>query len=217
MSAHDWPPRRSKAVSSGRCRVIQPRSWARCTVLGVLLCAQLGVAAAPAAAQQGPVQRGQEYYDLSRFDEAISLLRDLVDKGSLSGDELLRAREILARAYVKKGYPIQAREMFRAILDQSPAYRPDPIHVPPEEMTVYEQALRDYQATRGNPPEAPPAGRAQPSAPPATVAATSPHPAATPTPSTVKEGGGKKKAWWLWVAGAAVGVGVVAAVGGGGG
>jgi tetratricopeptide (TPR) repeat protein len=181
-----------------------------------MLCAQLGVAIAPAAAQQGPVQRGQEYYDQSRFDEAIALLRDLVDKGALSGAELLRSREILARAYVKKGYPVQAREMFRAILDQSPAYRPDPIRVPPDEMAVFEQARKEYLESQGK-PQATPTERSEPAVPPGTPPATPISPGATPTPMTVKEGGGKKKAWWMWAAGAAVAVGVAAAVGGGGG
>src|SRR5688572_10066733 len=101
-------------------------------MVGSMLLFQIGTFPVSALAQsaQPPVQRGQEYYDQSRFDEAIGLLRDLVDRGALSGDELLRAREILARSYVKKGYPVQAREMFRAILDQNPAYRPDPIRVP---------------------------------------------------------------------------------------
>jgi hypothetical protein len=103
-------------------------------------------------AAKPPVQRGQEYYEQSRFDEAIGLLRDLVDRGALTGDDLIKAREILARSYVKKGYPVQGKEMFKAILRQDPTYRPDPIKVPPDETAVFEQALKESQSEQAQPP-----------------------------------------------------------------
>ena len=54
----------------------------------VVLVAQLAGALTPALsfAQGGAtsnVQRGQEYYEQSRFDEAIGLLKDLVDRRTL--------------------------------------------------------------------------------------------------------------------------------------
>ena len=107
------------------------------TIAIVVLIAQLATAAAPALsfAQGGTsnVQRGQEYYEQSRFDEAIGLLKDLVDRGALQGDDLQHARELLARSYVKKGYPVQGKEMFKGILADTPV-APTSLNpeVPPE-------------------------------------------------------------------------------------
>jgi hypothetical protein len=168
-----------------------------------------------------PVERGQEYYEQSRFDDAIGLLRDLVDQGAIVGEELQRAREILARSYVKKGYPAQAKDMFKGILRLNPAYRPDPIRVPPDETAVFDQALREYETELATPARrdtvtAPPPTRTQP---PAATTRPTPPPT-TPAMTPVKEEGGKKglaSQWWVWVLGAAVVGGVAAAAGGGGG
>jgi len=182
------------------------------------------------------VQKGQEYYEQSRFDEAIGLLKDLVDRGALQGDDLQHARELLARSYVKKGYPVQGKEMFKAILRANPQWRPDPIRVPPDETAVFEQALKEY-TTEGA------------SAPPPTPAVTTPPPAATTPPPTESvppaekprpekprkekrseptpaaailpgESGGEKKSskkLWYIVGGVVVLGGIAAAAAGGGG
>ena len=104
----------------------QPAARLRAAIVSLVLTAQLASCLVPAlaAAQGGStsnVQKGQEYYEQSRFDEAISLLKDLVDKGVLAGEDLQHARELLARSYVKKGYPVQGKEMFKAILRTTPA------------------------------------------------------------------------------------------------
>ena len=107
----------------------RPARW-RTLVTAVTLTAQLACLIAPAiSSAQSPgekptVRLGQEYYEQSRFDEAISLLKDLVDGGTLAGDELQKARELLARSYVKKGHPVQARDMFRALLATNASWRP---------------------------------------------------------------------------------------------
>jgi hypothetical protein len=187
-----------------------------------MLWIQLGsLGVAPAVAQTGkttPVVRGQEYYEQSRFDEAISLLRDLVDRGALSGDDLLKAREILARSYVKKGYPAQAKDMFKAILRTNPEYRPDPIRVPPDETAVFEQALKEYKA------EAPVTTPAHVDTVRATPPTSTPPSAGAKTTGEMvvpqEKSNAKKplyKQWWVWLAGAVVVGGVAAAAAGSGG
>jgi len=178
---------------------------------------QLGsLAVTPAKAQTSgntSVARGQEYYEQSRFDEAISLLRDLVDRGALAGDDLLKAREILARSYVKKGYPAQGKDMFKAILRSNPQYRPDPIRVPPDETAVFEQALEEFNAPSTSQPASADTIRAAP--PPAPV-----KPSETGVVVPQEKSSGKKplyKQWWVWLAGAAVIGGIAAAAAGGGG
>jgi tetratricopeptide (TPR) repeat protein len=176
----------------------------------------LSLGVTPAVAQTSsktPVVRGQEYYEQSRFDEAITLLRDLVDRGALAGDDLLKAREILARSYVKKGYPAQAKDMFKAILRTNPDYRPDPIRVPPDETAVFEQALKEFksEAPAGAQPAHADTVRVAP--PPASKAAE----AGVVVPATTSTKKPLYKQWWVWLAGAAVIGGVAAAAAGGGG
>jgi hypothetical protein len=186
-------------------------------MLGCRLVAILSSGLAPAAAlaqapaTKPPVERGQQYYEQARFDEAITLLKDLVDRGALTGEDLRKARELLARSYVKKGYPVLGKDMFKSILRQEPEWRPDPIRVPPDETTVFEQALREFQSEQ---------------------AAQSPRPAPIPTPAPVDTAAvvrrtetlpppepEEKKSllsrWWLW-AGAAGAVLAIALIAGGG-
>ena len=197
---------------SGRC---SPAGHAVAAAL--MLWIQIGsLGVVPAVAQTSSktsVVRGQEYYEQSRFDEAITLLRDLVDRGALAGDDLLKAREILARSYVKKGYPAQAKDMFKAILRTNPQYRPDPIRVPPDETAVFEQALKEYGSEKATQPAHADTVRA---APPPSASKGSEAGVVVPaaTTSTKKP---LYKQWWVWLAGAAVIGGVAAAAAGGGG
>jgi hypothetical protein len=171
-----------------------------------------------AAAQTAPtsLRRGQDYYNQSRFDDAILLLKDLVDRGLLSGDDLVKAREVIARSYVKKGYPAKGREMFKAILRDRSDWRPDPIRVPPDEMEIFDAALREYQAEVQREAAVP--------KPDTLVAAPAVQPAAPAAARVLrqpKETSGKRKSlasqWWVWALGAGVVGGVAAALGGGGG
>lgn len=200
----------------------EPAARWRAAVAGMLLAAHVVTAltpaiataqssgATPAQSQREPVQRGQEYYEQSRFDEAITLLKDLVDRGLLQGEELQKARELLARSYVKKGYPVQAKEMFKAILRTDAAWRPDPIRVPPDETAIFDQALKEFQDERA---AAPPPTR------PATPPSSTPAPVPV-TPTQIGIEGEKKpitKQWWFWALGIGAVAGIAAAAGGGGG
>jgi len=215
----------------------QPARRLRTAIASVVLTAFLANLTLPAAsmAQGGStsnVQRGQEYYEQSRFDEAIGLLKDLVDRGALQGDDLQHARELLARSYVKKGYPVQGKEMFKAILRSNPAWRPDPIRVPPDETAVFEQAMKEYTAESGATPPAPgdsasgapPAvgTPATPSAPPPAappaVSRPTPTPASSIVPSAAKPESGKKSNKMVWyIVGGVVALGGIAAAAAGGG
>ncbi len=201
-----------------------------CTIAVLLLTAQLYNTVVPALSfAQAPssnVAKGQEYYEQSRFDEAIGLLKDLVDRGALQGEDLQHARELLARSYVKKGYPVQGKEMFKAILRSNAAWRPDPIRVPPDEMAVFEQALKEYTADNAGgaptPGGAPPANATPPASestpPPPPPVSKQPTPASSMVPSAATEGGGKKSSKKIWyIVGGAVLVGGIAAAAAGGG
>ena len=169
------------------------------------------------------VQKGQEYYEQSRFDEAIGLLKDLVDRGALQGDDLQHARELLARSYVKKGYPVQGKEMFKAILQNNPQWRPDPIRVPPDEMAVFDQAMKEFTTGVATPTP----GSTLP--PASSTPATTPEPANPPPPSRPEptpasalvssgtEGKKSNKKLWYIIGGVVLVGGIAAAAAGGGG
>src|SRR5215831_2486471 len=222
---------RATGSTSRRRHMQLSAARARATIAALVLASQLTngltpVFAAPPAAATN-VQRGQEYYEQSRFDEAISLLKDLVDRGALAGDDLQRARELLARSYVKKGYPVQGKEMFKAILRTNPSWRPDPIRVPPDETAVFDQALKEFTAEGPGTTPAPAAADTTkavvpPPVAPAvpTAAKASPTPASTVVPGAATETKEKKKSsktLWYVIGGAVLVGGIAAAAGGGGG
>lgn len=198
-----------------------PRSrWRVMLSAGVLGCrlvaltsSGLGPAAALAQppATKPPVERGQQYYEQARFDEAIILLKDLVDRNALSGEDLRKARELLARSYVKKGYPVLGKDMFKAILHQEPDWRPDPIRVPPDETAVFEQALREFQSEQ-TPPPPPPA----PAPAPADTAAVVKRSTETLPPPEPEEKKSLLSKWWVWAGAAGAAVAIALVAGGGG-
>lgn len=93
-----------------------------------------------------PVAQGNDLYNQGKFKEAADLLKGAINKGEVKPADLGAARELLARSMVKADMRGEARETFKAILRKDAAYRPDPNKVPPDEVAVFDEALRDYQA-----------------------------------------------------------------------
>jgi hypothetical protein len=181
---------------------------------GALVLLQLGAGVVPLlrpacafaqtpGAAKAPIQQGQEFYDNARFEDAITLLRDLVERGALVGTDLLRARELLARSYVRQ-YSVTRRVedlergklMFVSMLRQDPSWRPDAVRVPRDELGVFEQALKEFEGSK--------------------TAVPAPPPLQTPPPPISKERGGSKKVWWI-AGGGVLLAGVIAALAAGGG
>jgi tetratricopeptide (TPR) repeat protein len=105
-------------------------------------------ARAAAGAEGAAIDRGRALYQEGRFQDAIELLRDAIQNGRLDDDDMARARELLARAMVKAGRTAEAREQFKSLLLRSPLYHPDPVAVPPDELEVFDQAKKEYDAER---------------------------------------------------------------------
>ena len=122
----------------------------RCRLLFVLIAVLLAAPfTAPPAHAQGEgsaLDQADALYDQSRFQEAADLLAEAIRTGRVSSDDLNRARELRARALVKAGRRIEAKEAFKSVLRSDPRYRPDPIVVPPDEMDVFQTALEEFQA-----------------------------------------------------------------------
>lgn len=99
-----------------------------------------------AAATGSVLDQATALYDQSKFQEAADLLAEAIRTGRVGGDDLNRARELRARALAKAGRRIEAKEAFKSVLRSNPAYRPDPVAVPPDEMEVFNAALKEFQA-----------------------------------------------------------------------
>jgi len=201
----------------------------------MLLVAQLANAApalaapAPAAAGtsatagSGLVIRAQGFYREARYDEAVGLLMGPVLRKELAGQELIDARLVLARCYVKKGIMPRAKEHFGAILAVDPAFTLDRSRVDADELAVFNEV-------KGVPAAAPPATKPAPAAKPSTPPVKETPPATEPgqpqlhKPETAAAGPQKES--WIkknkflaigLVVGGGVVVGLAAGGGGGGG
>jgi hypothetical protein len=128
------------------------RSLAVGSMGGLFLAVLVATAAVPAQAQTDttaagdPLTQATQLYDQSRFDDAVNLLKQALTQGAVTGGDAVKAKELLARAYVKAGNRVEAREVFRSILRQDPEYRADALRMPPDEIEVFNLALKDFQA-----------------------------------------------------------------------
>ncbi len=102
--------------------------------------------AQPAAAQGSVLDEARQLYDASKFDDAIAKLRDAIANGQVLGPDALKAKELLGRCLVKSGKRVEAREAFKSLLREDNGYRLDAVSVPPDEMEVFNLALKDVTA-----------------------------------------------------------------------
>ena len=181
--------------------------------------------AATSTSGSGLVARAQGFYREARYDEAVGLLMGPILRKELAGQELIEARLVLARCYVKKGIMPRAKEHFGAILAVDPAFALDRSRVDADELAVFNEvkgvpATPPPAATAGKP--ATPAGK---NAPPAgkTPPATEPGQPQLHKPDAAVAGTQKES--WLknnkflaigLVVGGGVAVGLAAGGGGGG-
>jgi hypothetical protein len=124
--------------------------WTFAAILAASAFAREAMAPAPARAQnadQSVVAQAGDLYTAGKFKEAAELLKGALDKRQVPAGQIEPAREMLARALVKSGGArAEARQTFASILQMDAAYRPDPNRVPPDEIEVFDEALRDFQA-----------------------------------------------------------------------
>ena len=179
--------------------------------------------AATAAKSSGLVSRAQGLYREARYDEAVGVLMGPILRKELAGQDLIEARLVLARCYVKKGIMPRAKEHFGAILAVDPAFTLDRSRVDADELAVFNEV-------KGVPAAAPPATKPAPAAKPSTPPVKETPPATEPgqpqlhKPETAAAGPQKES--WIkknkflaigLVVGGGVVVGLAAGGGGGGG
>ena len=102
--------------------------------------------AAAAKGDHNALAHAQELYNDAKFDEAVKLLTTSLHDGMILGDDVNKARELRARALVKLGRRLEAKEGFMTVLRSDEMYRPDPNAIPPDEMDVFRLAFREYQS-----------------------------------------------------------------------
>lgn len=111
-----------------------------------LLVTVAAIAPSIALAQTGPVARAQAQYDSGKFADALTTLENALSAGQVTGSEALAARQLLGRCQAKVGDVPAARKTFLGILRQDPQFRLDEVTTPPDEVAVFREALRMYEA-----------------------------------------------------------------------
>lgn len=112
----------------------------------VLLAAVAVLSPRVAFAQAGTVARAQSQYDSGQFADALTTLQNALAAGEVTGSDAIAARQLLARCQAKVGDVPAARKTFLEILRQDPQYRPDPVSTPPDEVAVFWEAFRVFEA-----------------------------------------------------------------------
>lgn len=116
-----------------------------CATVTVPLLA-LTVAPQVASAEAAALSAAQSFYDSGKFAEAVSGLKEAIAQGKVTGSDIVRARELLGRCQAKAGDTAGARATFLGLLRQDPLYRLDALRTPPDEVDVFRQALRTFEA-----------------------------------------------------------------------
>lgn len=125
-----------KRVHLGWCGAVLALALAMTPVLHV----------ATAFAASPVVVDAQKMYDSAKFAEAVVKLRDALGTGQVTGTDALEARALMARCLVKAGNRLEAKQVFKTVLRSDPAWRPDALSVPPDEMDVFNIALKEITA-----------------------------------------------------------------------
>ncbi len=115
-------------------------------VLALALAMAPVVQVATAHAASPVVVDAQKMYDSAKFAEAVIKLRDALGTGQVTGTDALEARALMARCLVKAGNRLEAKQVFKTVLRSDPAWRPDALSVPPDEMDVFNIALKEITA-----------------------------------------------------------------------
>lgn len=112
----------------------------------VLLATAATIAPRVAFAQPGPVAQAQAQYDSGQFAEALATLESALSGGLVTGSDAIAARQLLARCQAKVGDVPAARKTFLQLLRQDPQFRLDEVSTPPDEVAVFREALRMFEA-----------------------------------------------------------------------
>lgn len=111
-----------------------------------LVAATASIAPQIAHAQANPLARAQQQYAAGNFADALTTVQNALESGAVTGSDALTARQLLGRCQAKIGDVAGARRTFLQILRQDPQFRLDEATTPPDELAVFRQALRTFEA-----------------------------------------------------------------------
>jgi len=178
-------------------RVMRPAALTALVAFALLILPVEGWVPRAKADALADLSAARDHYEFAEFDQGVTILEGLLAGKKLSGDALRDAYVLLARCYVGKGNEPQALDAFCQAICLDKSWRPDAVYFPQDEIEVFNKALEGCDC--GHQSAAPPV------APVKTEQAK----------AKGEEGGGIPK--WVYYAGGAVVVGVVAALALGGG
>jgi hypothetical protein len=93
-----------------------------------------------------PLQQAFALYESAQFAAAADLLVQAIRNGTVAGDDMNAARELLARCLVKSGRRLEAKETWKSVLRSDMAYEPDAVKIPPDEMEVFRLAKSEFDS-----------------------------------------------------------------------
>ena len=102
----------------------------------------------------GELMVAQNRYLDGRFDDAVTLLRECLDRETLSAEEAVRVYRLICLASLNKGDQEQARQAIRDLLRRAPDYQADPVQDPPSYARLVDGVRQEVAAQAA--PEAPP-------------------------------------------------------------
>ena len=141
------PSPRSDALTTRRMPVFS----LRLVVVPILLTAlwlgiPLGVAAQPREKCTEDRAIAENRYLDGRFDEALTLLQQCLDREELFVDEAVQVYRLISLAHLNKGDLEQARQAVRTLLLHAPAYQADPVQDPPSYTTMVDVVRQELEA-----------------------------------------------------------------------
>ncbi|MEO5989872.1 MAG: tetratricopeptide repeat protein [Candidatus Eisenbacteria bacterium] len=99
-----------------------------------------------ARAEAPALSAAQAFYDAGKFTDAVTALKTALSQGQVTGRDIVRAKELLGRSQAKAGDTAGGHATFLGLLRQDPLYRLDKLRTPPDEVAVFDQALRTFEA-----------------------------------------------------------------------
>lgn len=119
------------------------------------------IPSAMAAAKQD-LERAQDLYDFAEFQQALDLVTVLINGGQLTETEKRNAYILRARSSLGLGLTSQAEEDFCAVHRLDPAWQPDPVIFPQDEIAVFNASVAGCKVAAAKPAAKAKSGESKP-------------------------------------------------------
>lgn len=111
-------------------------------IVAIFLAGALG---APEPSRAAPPEEelvvARDFFRIANYAAALDLVRPLLRSGAFAPDDRLAALELEARCHVALGSRMEAVDSFCSALQQSPAWRPDPVAFTDPEREAFAKAF----------------------------------------------------------------------------